>query len=109
MYELDKGPQPLMSAKRTIQKCQALLDKEIVIQTRMIDSPSRLLKLDPDEELTQEDMRDLIETKKAMAERAKLKGEMSKLNKATADIAQFEILIKIYDEIDSLKKARAGI
>lgn len=32
-------------------------------------------------------MRDLIETKKAMAERAKLKGEMSKLNKATADIA----------------------
>jgi hypothetical protein len=34
-------------------------------------------------------MRDLIETKKAMAERAKLKGEMSKFNKATADIAQF--------------------
>ena len=31
MHELDKGPQPLMSAKRTIQKCQALLDKEIMI------------------------------------------------------------------------------
>jgi hypothetical protein len=31
MHELDKGPHPLMSAKRTILKCQALLDKEIVI------------------------------------------------------------------------------
>jgi hypothetical protein len=34
---------------------------------------------------------------------------MSKFNKAAADIAQFKILIEIRDEIESLKKAKAGI
>jgi hypothetical protein len=34
---------------------------------------------------------------------------MTKFNKATADIAQFQKLIEIYDEIDSLKNAREGI
>ena len=34
-------------------------------------------------------MRDHIETRKAMAERASMKGDMSKFDKATADIAQF--------------------
>jgi hypothetical protein len=34
---------------------------------------------------------------------------MSKFNKAAADIAQFKILIEIHDEIESLKKAKAGI
>ena len=52
MYEVNKGPQPLISAKRTIMKCQALLDKEMMIQTRMIESPYQLLRLNPDEELT---------------------------------------------------------
>ena len=54
-----------------------------------MQSPSRLLRLDPDEELTKEDMRDLIDSKKAMAERASKKGDMIKYNKAVADIAQF--------------------
>jgi hypothetical protein len=36
-----------------------------------------------------EDMRDIIDTKNAMAERASKKGDMNKFNKATADIAQF--------------------
>jgi hypothetical protein len=55
----------------------------------MLESPSRLLRLDPDEKLTKEDLRDIIDSKKAMAERAKKKGDMSKFNKASSDIAQF--------------------
>jgi hypothetical protein len=54
----------------------------------MIESPLKLLRLDPDEELTLDDLRDLIDSKKAMAERASKKGDMTKFNKATADIAQ---------------------
>jgi hypothetical protein len=34
---------------------------------------------------------------------------MSKFNKATGDFAQFKKLIEIYDEIESLKKAKTGI
>ena len=75
----------------------------------MLESPSQLLRLDPEEELTKEDIRDLIDSKKAMAERASKNGDMTKFNKATADIAQFQKLIEIYDEIDSLKNAREGI
>jgi hypothetical protein len=48
-----------------------------------------MLRLDPDEELTKEDMRDIIDSKKAMAERASKNGDMNKYNKAAADIAQF--------------------
>ena len=55
----------------------------------MLESPSQLLRLDPEEELTKEDIRDLIDSKKAMAERASKKGDMTKFNKTTADIAQF--------------------
>ena len=33
---------------------------------------------------------------------------MTKFNKATGDIAQFYKLIEIYDEIESLKKAKMG-
>jgi hypothetical protein len=75
----------------------------------MMKPPSRLLKLDSDEELTNEDLRDLIESKKGMAERARKNGDISRVNKATADITQYQILIEINDEIDSLKKAKAGI
>lgn len=59
----------------------------------MLESPSQLLRLDPEEELTKEDIRDLIDSKKAMAERASKNGDMTKFNKATADIAQFQKLI----------------
>jgi hypothetical protein len=34
---------------------------------------------------------------------------MSKFNKAAAEIVQFELLLEIYDEIESLKMAKAGI
>jgi hypothetical protein len=44
-----------------------------------------------------------------MAESAIKKGDMNRVNKATADIAQYQILILIQDEIESLKKAKAGI
>jgi hypothetical protein len=37
----------------------------------MIESPFQMLRLNKDEELTQEDLRDLIDSKKAMAERAR--------------------------------------
>jgi hypothetical protein len=47
------------------------LDREIVILKKMIESPSQKLRLNKDEELTQEDLRDLIDSKKAMAERAR--------------------------------------
>jgi hypothetical protein len=39
-----------MADRRTFIKYQAFLDREIVIQKRMMESPSRLLRLDPDEE-----------------------------------------------------------
>ncbi len=109
MYEKDKGPKGSMAAKRIILKYQGLLDSEIVIQTRMMKPHARQLRLDSDEELTQEDLRHLIESKKAIAERASKNGDMSRANKAAADIAQYQILIEIYDQIDSLKKAKAGI
>ena len=70
LYEQDKGPKPSMAARRTILKYQALLDREIEIQKRMLESHSRWLKLDPDEELTYEDLRDLLHSKKAISERA---------------------------------------
>ena len=34
---------------------------------------------------------------------------MTKFNKASAEISQFEMLVKIYDEIDSLKKTKVAI
>ena len=109
MYELNQGPKRSMAARRTILKYQALLDREILIQTRLMKLPSRVVKLDSDEELTQEDLRELIAIKKVIAESAIKKGDMTRVNKATADIAQYQILIEINDEIDSLKKAKTGI
>jgi hypothetical protein len=75
----------------------------------MMKQPSRILKLDSDEELTLEDLRDLIAVKKVMSESAIKKGDINRANKAAADIAQYKILIKIQDEIESLKKAKTGI
>jgi hypothetical protein len=52
-----------------------------------------MLKLDSDEELTLEDLRDLIAVKKVMSESAIKKGDINRANKAAADIAQYKILI----------------
>jgi hypothetical protein len=61
----------------------------------MMKPPSRLLRIDSDEELSLEDMRDLIDRKNIMAESAIKKGEVSRANKAKADIAQYQMLIDI--------------
>lgn len=61
----------------------------------MMKPSSRLLRLDSEEELTLEDMKDLIDRKNIIAESAIKKGDMSRANKATADIAQYQILIEI--------------
>jgi hypothetical protein len=61
----------------------------------MMKPPARLLRIDSDEELTLEDMRDLIDRKNVIAESAIKKADMSRANKAKADIAQYQILIDI--------------
>ena len=61
----------------------------------MMKPPSRLLRIDSDEELSFEDMRDLIDRKNIIAESAIKKGDMTRANKAKADIAQYQILIDI--------------
>ena len=84
-----------MATRRAILKYQGLLDKEIVIQARMMKPHARQLRLDSDEEFTSEDLRDLRESKKVIAERASKKGDMSRANKTVAEIAQYQILIEI--------------
>jgi hypothetical protein len=53
------------------------------------------LRLDSDEEYSSEDLRDLSDSRKIIAERASKKGDMSRANKAAAEIAQYQILIEI--------------
>jgi hypothetical protein len=61
----------------------------------MMKPPSRLLKLDSDEELTKEDLRDLLDSKKAIADRASKNGDIARFNKVKADIEQYQTLIDI--------------
>jgi hypothetical protein len=55
----------------------------------MMKPPCRQLRLSSDEELTEEDIRELIDRKKVIAEGARKKGDMTRANKAESDIAQY--------------------
>jgi hypothetical protein len=61
----------------------------------MMKSNARQLRLDSDEEYSSEDLRDLSDSRKIIAERASKKGDMSRANKAAAEIAQYQKLIEI--------------
>ena len=59
----------------------------------MMKPHARQLRLDEDDELTLEDLRDLSDNKKVIAERASKKGDLSRAKKVAGEIAQFQILI----------------